>query len=583
MTSDLAGLNMDPSEIIAALVVCLYARNRFNTPKTARSQTSQVQYFLSCIAYIASCFGLFMLLTWAVAKSPNTLDFLSYGDKAHALNDFSGLDAALIAALVLTTLLPTFPLLRDIDAWLLRFFHKLGYIPINAVRWAQRMKEAELRISPERMDEIGDYIKNAKILHDSLAQKLQPDKHGDPARYIFTRNLAIYVALGNLDGYPRFAEDYPADIEAFEKKIIGFFAQSVGFFALTDQQPWRETELASEQVGNAYTGYREVGLDVYDDIRQMLARVLLYSCRSEYDVAAQLRLIGFSVQCRAPVRIPHNLLAQDLVGVVILFVATGFLSGYISGSSHNSVGQALMMAFMVAVKQSLAAAFAVLPKQVRIFAIRRSATDERPFLAYIISGVLALTIVLALSKVFYLFRDAIAWHPMLPFALQCRWLLLPFVLAIVLAYECDDYAGEREPVWLSFAESAALAGVMSLSGLFVVYWLQQDADNFGAAQLHHPTFLTPALLSAAIGALFGATIPRWYRKTLRSPGAPPESVPVRQHQHDVGKEKLVIPEQAGSGPDLWWDSEAGGLVQQVADGPTTVIRDATADEMVVLK
>jgi hypothetical protein len=547
MMSNVPGLNIDASDVIAASLVCLYAANRFNTPKTARSQTSQAQYFLSCIAYIASCLGAFMLLTRALAESPHTLDFLTYGQKSPTLNDASGLNASLVAALVLTTLLPTVPALRELDAALLRFFHRLGSIPFNAARWAQRMKEAEMRISPEQLDEMSDYIKNTKILPDSLVRKLQPDKYGDQARYIFTRNLAIYVALSNLDGRPRFAEDYPSDIEAFEKKIVGFFAHSAGFFALADQKHSSKAELASEQAGNAYSNYREIGLDVYDDIRQMLARVLLYSCRSEYDVAEELRQIGFSVHCRPPVRMPHNLLIQDLVGVVILFVATGLLSGYTSGLGHSPVGLALTVAFIVALKQSIAAAFAVLPKQVWGFAIRRAGTDERPFLAYIVSGLLALTVLLPLSFVVYLVSSTLASHPTLSFVSQCRWLLLPIVLATVLAYQCDDYAGEREPAWLSLAEGAGLAAAMALSGLLLVSWLQQDLARPSAAQ-HLSTFLVPALLSAAMGARFGATIPRWYRRTLRSREAPPPvSVPSRRPQRDGFNGELAVTEQVRSG------------------------------------
>jgi hypothetical protein len=564
-----AGLNLDASEIVAAVLVCLYAGNRFNTPKEARSQTSQIQYFLSYIAYVLSCLVAFGVLTWAFAESPHTLDFLTYGHKP----DMNGLNAALVAALVLTTLLPTVPALRDLDTALLRFFHRMGCIPYNADRWAQRIKEAELRILPQRLDEIREYIKNTKILPNSLAQMLQPDKYGDQARYIFTRNLALYVALSNLDGRPRFAEDYRSDIEAFEKKVAGFFAQSAGFLALTDQQPSRDAGSASEQVSNAYASYREIGLDVYDDIRKMLARVLLYSCRSEYYVSEQLRLIGFSVQCQPPVRIPHNLLALDLVAVAILFVAAGFLSGHISGSSHT-VGRAFLVAFMVAVKQSAAAICAVLPKQSRVFAIRHSTADERPYLAYMTSGVLALTAALVLSVAFYLVCNAMTSPPMVTFVMQCRWSVLPTVLAVVLAFECDNYAGEREPVWLSFAESAALAAMMALSGLLVVTWLQQDAASLGAAQPHHSSFLLPALLSATMGALCGATIPRWYRRTLQSPAC--VSAPLRQHGRGIADGKPAISEQLGSGSTLWWESEVGSMDESVADGLMTT----TAGEMV---
>ena len=54
---------------------------------------------------------------------------------------------------------------------------------------------------------------------------------------------------------------------------------------------------------------------------------------------------------------------------------------------------------------------------------------------------------------------------------------------------------------------------MALMGVLVVNWLQIDR----AADLatHRPSLWMPVLLSASIGSLFGATIPQWYRRTMR--------------------------------------------------------------------
>ena len=64
-----------------------------------------------------------------------------------------------------------------------------------------------------------------------------------------------------------------------------------------------------------------------------------------------------------------------------------------------------------------------------------------------------------------------------------------------------------------WVESAGLALLMGLCGFLVMRWL---SENQPAVQQH--LLLIPSLLSASIGALFGATIPHWYRKTVRGAG-----------------------------------------------------------------
>ena len=65
-------LPIDASFILPFLMVCLYATNRFNTPPTVRSQTSRFQYASSCVFYVISSVGLFILVTWLLWKSAGT-------------------------------------------------------------------------------------------------------------------------------------------------------------------------------------------------------------------------------------------------------------------------------------------------------------------------------------------------------------------------------------------------------------------------------------------------------------------------------------------------------------------------------
>ncbi len=505
-------MHLDAAHFLAAVLTVFYAGNRFATPKTLRSETTRFQYYSSYVTYVVSCLGLLMFLSWILAHKPALLGLLHASSPIP--EELKGLDAPLVAALVLTTLLPSVPVLRDIDSAMLRFFHRMGAIPLGAVRWAQRMNMAQLTISDQLVADTKRYIANSTLLPDSLAAQLQPDFTLDNVRFRFTRCLALYVALSNLSGWAGYSADFPEERAAFEKKMSSFFAQSVAFFTLTNQLVQRQLDPAADSVEQ----FRSYALDAYEDIRLMLARVLLYSSNSDAEVAHQLANTGFSIQRPPLIRLPLNLLSLDFAGVVLLFVIVA-----VSLTDDGNFGRPLAIGMLVAINQSIAAVCALAPKQLWNFADYRSA-KERPVLSYLISGACTLTITLPISFGFYLLRthfpiDGV--QPVLPFAAQAKWLLLPTVLSIALAAACDDaIEADHELWWLKWVESAGLAALMGLAGFIVMRWLNVNQPAVQHLQL------IPSLLSASIGALFGATIPYWYRKSVRGTGQDDVKKPV---------------------------------------------------------
>ena len=499
-----AAIHLDVAHSVAVVLTAFYAGNRFATPRTVRSETTRFQYYSSYVTYVVSCIGLLMVLSWIFAHRPDLLRILYYPGPIP--EELKNLDAPLVAALVLTTLLPSVPVVRDFDSAMLRFFHRMGAIPLGAVRWAQRMSMVPLTISEELVADTKHYIADSALLPDSLAAQLQRDFNLDSVRFRFTRCLALYVALRNLSGWVGYSVDFPEEQAAFEKKMSGFFAQSVAFFTLRSQLVQRQLEPATDSVDQ----FRSYALDAYEDIRLMLARVLLYSCNSDAEVAQQLAKIGFAIQRPSAIRLPLNLLSLDFAGVVVLFVIVAV------SLADGDFGRTLAIGMLVAINQSIAAVCALAPKQLWSFADYRS-QRERPVLSYLISGACTLTITLPISFGFYLLREHVpidGVQPLVPFTSQAKWLLLPAVLSIALAFACDDaIEADREVWWLRWVESAALAALMGFSGFLVMRWLSENQPN---VQQH--LLLIPILLNASIGALFGATIPYWYRKTMRGTG-----------------------------------------------------------------
>ena len=461
---------------------------------------------------MASCLGLLLILTWAVENHPELLPLMESG-ASDPLAGLKGLDVPLVAALAMTTLLPNFPGLRDLNSRILKFFHKVGAIPFGAVRWAQQMKEANFRISAPLMSEMLTFIDNTAALPERLSAELTVDPQADRNRFKFTRNLALYVAISTMRSRAKFGDEYPDEMNAFDKGVMSFFAQAVGFFALSTQLARQPSESGAETLRDAGDRFHDMSLQTYEDLRLMLARILLYSCRGEHEVAQRLREIGFAIRCPKSVRMPANLLALDLVGVVVIFLAAAILR-----PTGMRLDVALWIGMTVAINHCIAALFAVVPKQIFAFANIRCA-EERPILSYIVSAAFTFLTILPISFVLYHLRGIVLNAPSpLTFPQQCTWLVLPTVMALSLAYACDDAARrEGEPAWLVWAEAAAIGAVIAASGFVVVQWLNENGAMLGRS------VAIPIATGAAMGVLFGGTIPRWYRRMLRQ--AEPRPMP----------------------------------------------------------
>ncbi len=497
------------STVVALLLVGFYAASRFNMPPGARSQTSRFQYVGSCVAYVLSSAGLFILLTWLLIKNPQALVFLHFGAGAPLSNDVTQLAAPLIVALAMTTLLPSFPMLRDVDAALLRIFHRMGSIPIAAAHWSKQMYKGDFIISNDLRKELEKYIVDSSVLAEDMVAELRTDPSVDSARYRFTRNLAVYVSLSNLDSQTRFADAYPEEAAAFEKTMSSFFAQSTGFFALTKQLSLQKLDPVPEPIKNARESYKSLCYSVYEETRLMLARILLYSSNGQREVGQRLADLGFVIQYPAEIRIPANLLVLNATGVLVLFAIATLLAA----GTGTTIGQALIIGCLVAINHSIAAVAAMVPKQLWGFANIRDA-NERPIAAYAVSALCTFTICLPLMFGFWLLRPELSLPP-ISFSAQCKWLLLPVAMAAALAFECDDYvAANKVPVWLQWVEGAALAVIMAFAGFLAVQWIFQALNT-----PIPPRVLFPILLSASMGFLFGATIPSGYRRIVRQTGA----------------------------------------------------------------
>ena len=209
--SILDALDTDISYLVAMLLVLFYAWSRFNTPRTVRSETSRFQFYGSGVAYVICCEAMLLIITWLVKDNPNAINWLHMGAEGSVGKQVSGFDAPAIGALMLTTLLPSFPFLRDFDAGMLSFFHGMGAIPVNAIRWVQRLGSVSFVMTESALERARQYVRCRPELQDDLALKLVIDPEGARIPHAFTEVVVLYVAYRDLEISTPFRQCVPGN------------------------------------------------------------------------------------------------------------------------------------------------------------------------------------------------------------------------------------------------------------------------------------------------------------------------------------------------------------------------------------
>ncbi len=123
-----------------------------------------------------------------------------------------------------------------------------------------------------------------------------------------------------------------------------------------------------DDVSDSVQKFRTLNLETYEKLRLTLARILLYTSRGEGKIIDRLNQIGFKLERATPIAVPVNLLAADMISVVVLFIAGMLVSSALLTSNQLPLGKAIAIGILVSVNDCIAAVFALLPKEIWGFA-----------------------------------------------------------------------------------------------------------------------------------------------------------------------------------------------------------------------
>lgn len=498
-----------------ALVVVLYARDRFDSPQSNRATTTFTRYWVARLGYIASMLALFLVLGGALRDVDLQMlwDFLQVPGTVKNADRMPG---PLVAALLLTAMLPSFPFLTRIDEAVKKWFQRVGNIPFEARLLSGQLQNADFRPSAEMLARIEPHLTDLGVdpawLEDGPAT----------VRHRWTRAVVLWTLVQDWTkarGYSRYVSQRQAQFDDIRARL-----ESLG--PMLDDASLRAIESPAD-ARSAKALQRKVRKDVdqlYEAVFDFVSSGVL---DREWNLSQRntaLAKLGFSGLPDARGSLSLNEVAL-VAGLIFLAMV---LAALITRRFFDPTPLApnLRVLVMVPIIYTVAIVAALYPKSVWAFAdITR--VGHRPYAAYVLSGVIAAGAAFMISLLFrYLFEDAgnllVALSEpgrfdkaVVATLERWPWLLMTALNTIAIAFAADNWAMHPELVRgrLRIYESLGLAACFALFQWIVVQLLAQ-VTTFGARWFGEELRLV--VTAAVIGACVGYLVPHLHRKRLQA-------------------------------------------------------------------
>lgn len=513
--------------VFCSILVCIDAARRYNTPRTNRSSTTRRSYLASGAGYVLCVLSLYLLLS-RVLSLREVLNFIVGPEVTPSA---LSLPAPLLAALVMTTLLPNVPAVNQIDKQLVAFFHSIGGIPAQVRELQNQLRPERFRL-PIDLAELKNFIENDTAIPSMMVEHLRSTGiNSDRHRVRFTRNLFLYKQLCDLqgeEGYAAFFEDFNTEWTDLRARFAAFTAQSMTFFTLFNNIAVvvQAGGSVNQDVTDTSEAYRKQCINIFGELTMLLAQALLRSERGPREIRGKVRSIGFDTQ---EMEIEHISLSVDriiLATLAIFFIAFVIpisfrlllLSPGPKPAWVTNPHDPLLFPLKITLAYTLAIIIAVLPKQRWNFA-KRKTDGQRPYASYFVCGLLALIIGALVNGLIDTGHQL--YHSLSPGDVPSfryishRIAVLSFALCVSIAFSCDDWPtnSQAEPGWLRWAEGAQCAAVMAATFLLIRAWISLPQESANMRWLF--IGLTINVMS---GFIVGISIPYFYRRDQRRIG-----------------------------------------------------------------
>ena len=426
--TDLANL----ANIGCGLLIMVYAWDRFNTPLSNRQSTRRALYWWSCIGYMGSAVALFAFLT-ILLQQEGWRQFLSIPKEQN-------LPAPLLATLVLTTLLPSVPILKGVDTWLLCRFHEWGAIPAEVKRRAAAMTPHSFIVTPGDVAALREAYDGAE--GDTFARHLryQGSTGVEKAQLRFTRVVKLYDQLQRLaaaPNYGRFFAEAAGEWSAIERQADSFLQRGVEWLDRAVRLHKFDAAAYAELMEDRNEVFARECREVFITLVGFLARAVLRSERNERAIVIRLRAIGFPAM--EPMNMPEFPISSLTVlgaGIFLYLLLVSLVFSYATGGPDRAP---IGLAIPSKIALSRIAAVGLTVWLMQRYAFFRRAPGEAPrYHAYLLNGLIAGALTAVICVLFHLGTTVLSRE-------DVPVITLSALLCMAVALCCDDSPAEAAP------------------------------------------------------------------------------------------------------------------------------------------
>jgi hypothetical protein len=506
-----------------AVLVFLYTWHRFSEPSANRSSTTAVRYYLAAAFYCL--WGLFVYATLiiALAASPESarkalIELVSTVGLG-SLSSF--LPAEILAAVLVTVLLPKVPVIASADGWVRQQIEYMASIPYEVRRLAAELERSDMRESgvTYRMPAATE----VRVRERMQAHELAPGTTGEiDLGSTWTKVSALVVALADWRTDSRLASVCHTCAVAIDEIVQAHEDLVPRVRRCLRVGGGTPTAVASGSSPASAEYAEEVERQVktlLGKVYHALAAATLRCDLTHHARAARLAKLGFRFDDSlhsTPIVVAHRLTAL-YAGLAFGFFVVKVILGHLFPPTpgYASPGYRFILALSVAVPLTyvVAVLWAIFLKR-SWGGTTRPRSEARPFIAYLLSGLLAaasnLPIALGLSVL------AAHMHGQLQLlealAKSMVWLLLSFVTAATTAFLIDDQPRAFARRWVGRWSEGAVQGIVTAAIACLVGILVNDITPAAAEKIDLRQLIPVA---GAIGFTVGVFVPTWYRKPVR--------------------------------------------------------------------
>ncbi len=491
------------TEFFLGLVfVALYAFGRFRGGGERQTITTHGRYWTALTLYVLFYAGLFLLLALLLTVAPSLPDgwdkMLAEWEKLSS-GELAGYSPPLIAALLMTVLLPQIEFIARRDERLREFFRRMAALSRPALELSRQLQRARLAMSEDDQQAMVATLKS----HGFDSQDLSFDADDSP-QHMWVRLAYYWAEIKDWNDpkqpYQRFVSTRIQDYQNLKLRYTEFSDDAKHCFRLYRASAG-DADLA-QALSACKKQYSSRMAKLLQQTCDFLSEGILYTQpgrdarRKTIRSFVEVEAIDVGLSIHEVARLFIALVA----GLVVAFLVIHQWFSPAPPDGAMGAGQRILLAIMVATNYSVAVLCAIATKY-----LYRTALDEtpktRPWAVYGLSGLMAVALGAALGIVYngVLDNSLVAGYERF-LSTTHPWLVMPLVTAMVTAYMTDNPVcpGSRRRQQLKEGTQQA---VCTMLGALVVYvWLA-----------HAPPLPAMLLVSGGVGFFIGYTVPTWFR------------------------------------------------------------------------